>query len=484
MSSPSLEILEPPSAQTPDELGARYAHVSRKAMDNLQEAAQQTDAGRRSHAEPPLDAQPPQPSHLPQESTPPSPPSPHALLPGASSGNPISIDSDDGSPRPRRSPPSPRSSLSLPSRTGVESIPPEVSTTSPIVRGELLDRHQVVPLLTLPDSSALRTHAVDASTAGTPPAVSSPEVAPNAPSSPSSSEPSNEGGLLADLPPFPQQGAPGVPLVDVRFWYDEVENARLQRRAVSTGLQAALAVVMTERLHLATAAEREAEAIRKCRRILRKLDAAHSRALVPSDAPTSSQSLRPPVQTTGKRAAQHDPSIQKRVRIDSGHSDAVQKGKAKAKPRWRPSTPLPHHPRDGSEDAGIHSDGTGEYTDSESSSAPLPRRGARRPVDAPGPSKPRRVRKKTVPPRPVGKGKAKAKESTPPPPPDDDSEPTDFKAMDDIIASITLASRHSPEPIAPHSQSPGPSNPGAFRALQKAAEVYRQQQLDRVDQEK
>lgn len=363
------------------------------------------------------------------------------------------------------------------------SIPPEGLTTSAIFRGESLNKHKLVPLLTLPDSSALRTPAVDASTAGTPPAVSSPKVAPNAPLSPTPSEPSSEAGLLADLPPFPEQGARGIPLANIRFWYDEVEDSRLQYRAVFTGLQAAQAVVRTKEVHLAAAAKRKSDSLKKCMKILRKLDAAHSKALVPSDSPTSSASPRPSVQRTGKRAAEHDLSTPKRVRIDSGHSDAVQKGKAKVKPRWRPSTPLPRDPRelrDRSEDAAMYSDGTGEYIDPGSKSARPPRRDARRQVNVP-----RRVSKKTVAPRPVGKGKAKAKakESTPPPPPDDDSEPTDFKAMDNFFANIPLGFLQPPEPIVPRSDSPGPSNPGAVRALRKAAEVYRQQQLDQVDQE-
>jgi hypothetical protein len=415
-----------------------------------------------------------------------SPPSPPALQPGASSSNPISIDSDDDLPLARQSPPSPGSLPGLTSGRSVGSIPPEGLTTPAIFRGESLNKHKVVPLLTLPDSSALHTPAVDAATAGTPPAVSSPEVAPNAPLSPTPSEPSSEAGLLADLPPFPQRGALGIPLVDIRYWYDEVEDSRLQYRAVCTGLQAALAVVRTKEVHLAAAAKRKYDAHKQCREILRELNAAHSKALVPSDAPTSSASPHPSVQRTGKRAADHHPSTPKRVRIDSGHSDAVQKGKAKVKPRWRPSTPLPRDPRelrDRSEDAAMYSDGTGEYIDPGSKSARPPRRDARRRVNVPSALKPRRVRKKTVAPRPVGKGKAKAKESTPPPPPDDDSEPTDFKAMDNFIANIPLDLLQPPEPIVPRSDSPGPSNPGALRALRKAAEVYRQQQLDRVDQE-
>lgn len=303
------------------------------------------------------------------------------------------------------------------------------------------------------------------------PGISSPAVVPHVSLSPTPSELSSEQSLLGDLPPFPQYSAPGIPHALIRSCYDEVWKSRLHCRAVSATLETALSLVRTERLRLATAEKRESKAIASYRDILNKLEAANSKVPAPSASPG------PLALRTGKRAREQDQSKTKRARVDYDHSDAVRKGKAKARSKWRPSSPVSHEQWEqgiGLEDAGLYSDGTGEYIDPGYKSARLQHRRKR---------KPRRVRKKTITPDPIGKGKGKEKESTPSPPPDDDSEPTDFSAMDHIIAIAPLTSPASAGSIFPRSDSPGPSNPGAIRAIRKAAEVYRQQMLDQVDQE-
>lgn len=279
---------------------------------------------------------------------------------------------------------------------------------------------------------------------------------------------------MADLPPFPQHGAPGIPLIAVQRQYDEVEESRLHRRAVSTALQAALEAARTEELRLTAANRREEEALKSCHLILNRLKAAHSKAPSPFDAPTSPVTSSPGTSVLRRRnrAEFRVPSRTKRVRIGSAHSEPIGKGKAKARFKSRSSPPLP-------EDAGMYADGTGEYVDPSSDSAPASRPRASKWVGVRSRLRPRRVR-----PSSIGKGKAKAKKSTPPPP-DDEDEPIEFGAMDDAIASIVLdPPPESTRSIVPPSDSAGPSNVQAVTAYREATELRRQQQLDPDERDK
>lgn len=137
-------ILELPSEQTLEELGARYAHVSRKATERLLEAEKQLAAKQVPKAEESQPLNSPLAVSgrfsggdlaLPRSA---STPLPHSSLPGASSSNPISIVSDDSTTPERRSP---HPSLSpVVSGRKLESILSEVLTTGAIVRGEVVNR--------------------------------------------------------------------------------------------------------------------------------------------------------------------------------------------------------------------------------------------------------------------------------------------------------------------------------------------------------
>lgn len=113
------------------------------------------------------------------------------------------------------------------------------------------------------------------------------------------------------------------------------------------------------------------------------------------------------------------------MRITSGHTEPVWKGKVKVRPRSRPSPPLP------SENARMNSNGTGEYVDPSSKSVPASCSRASKQAGVHSQLRPRQVCPSSI-------GKGKAKKSTTPPLPNDDDEPTNFGATDYITASIVL----------------------------------------------
>ena len=179
MSPSPIHSLESPSSQTIEEL-----HASRKATGSLQEATLNTQVGQPPHAEQILEVRQSQPSHSPQgvsggnpissrtedindlveELTcsalplpPPSPLSPS--LAGASSQNPIIIDSDDGTPPARRSPPSSPLRLLASGRLG--SVRSEGLTMSATFPGESVDGIDAGLLLI--SSSFIQSHYAEGS---------------------------------------------------------------------------------------------------------------------------------------------------------------------------------------------------------------------------------------------------------------------------------------------------------------------------------